>query len=308
MIKNLLILFLFIFLFNTVFSQETSFQEKMIRTQIPIERVQELEQAEEYIIQIETLKDKIIDNDGSIYKLQERNSTSTNKKEKKRNEKKIKELQNELQEELVKIANLYYLNYKNTYSVYRDKLNMYETTDREKRLKVNMLLEDSKQIKSKIRLIVENLEKTKNCKNLKKRVNEINLLRVEGQDKLNESFCTYINCNEPITESYKDIKIKKLEKKIRQKRYVVIFKVQILAVSTKANIDNLQKKYDLIKVEESYSNEFKVYRYSVGEFDNYYDARDYSENIEIRDSFVISYVDGKRAKIKDAIIKNEITD
>lgn len=305
--KKLLFILLFTFFVSSVFGQGDSFQERMIKKEIPSENIKNLEKAEDFLFEVTLSENKIIKNDQHIYKLQEKNNTSSNKKEIKINEKKITDLQKESRNELIKIANLYYANYKICYTVYRDQLVRYQTTDRYKRLKVNELISDSKVNKSTIRLIVEDISQIKNYQELKKELIKINLLRVEGIDKLNEAFCTYINCYELITTvENKYIKIENNKIEIASK-YNVIFKVQILAVSKKRNIYKLQEKYKKIAiVEETYSKELKLYRYMIGEFKDYYNAKDFSENIETRGAFVVSFINGKRANIEEAIAKSEM--
>ncbi len=280
----------------------------MIRSQIPDDRIEELKEAENYLFKVTFSENNVINNDKLIAKLNEKNSTSKNKKGIKQNERRIKELQKKTKKELVNIANLYYSNYVNIYSVYRDRLFMYQTTNRSKRLKVNRLISRAKKMKSEIRLILKNVSETKSYNELKKHINNINLLRVEGIDKLHESFCTYIDCYKftATSNNNQTNNLKQNKGTTIKNNKNVVFKIQILAVSKRANIYSLQKKYDLTNVEESYSKDLQLYRYTVGKFYDYYTAKDYSENIVINEAFIVGYINGKRAKIEDAIYKSGI--
>ncbi len=80
----------------------------------------------------------------------------------------------------------------------------------------------------------------------------------------------------------------------------VIFRVQILAKSTKLHsIKYLREKYNIKgDILEVYQD--GVYRYSLGEFSNYRDAYQYSQNIKtlgLTDAFVVVYKDGKRINL-----------
>lgn len=87
----------------------------------------------------------------------------------------------------------------------------------------------------------------------------------------------------------------------------IIFRVQILAKSTKLNnVQYLREKYNLSSdILEVYQD--GVYRYSLGEFSNYRDAFRYSENLRnkgLRDAFVVVYKDGKRIKLTKEMKSN----
>lgn len=287
-------------------SKSSMAQDKVINAQLSAHELNELSKSQEYLQKIDELLSEITTNDEIKFKLEEKNTTTSNKKEIRTNEKKIIDMDKESANQLIKCANLYYESYSIDYSVYQGKLITYQINDRDKRLKVNSFIEDAKIIKSKIRILVEELSTNDELRNIKSKTTNINLLRTEGVDKLKEAFCTFINCyevkNNNTNPNASHINKTKTNKK---KEYHVEFKIQILATSYAKNIHQLQNKYQItLPIEETYHAELKIYRYTIGNFNDYYLAKEYSETLSIRDAFVVSFIDGKRADIDEAILKS----
>ncbi len=302
-IKNLFLLFQLTFLTNILFAQSIFSQSDLIKKEIPKERHYQLDEADIIIDDIENSFSLIEQNDKAIYHLQEKISNYGNTKEAKSLDKKVNDLQKNSGKELLKIADYYSKHYQLIYSVYRDKLVMYQTTDRHKRLKVNKLLESAKEIKTQIYLKVANLPAEKEYNELKKQVTEIGLLHTEGTDNLNECFCTFLNCYQAEQEIYASTNTTEETPRITKKiNSEVVFKIQILAAAERREIETLQKKYALKhSIEETDISEDKLYRYTVAEFNDYYIAKNYSENIGVKDAFVVSFLNGKRITIEEAI-------
>jgi len=302
-IRNLFLLLLLTFFANILFAQTIFSQADLIKKEIPKEKHYQLDEAEVIISDIEYASSLIEQNDKAIYHFKEKISSYGNNKEAKVLDKKVIELQKNSGKELVKIANYYSKHYQLIYTIYRDQLVTYQTTDRQKRLKVNKLLESAKTIKTKIHLIVESLPSEKEYNELKKQVTEISLLHTEGTDNLNECFCTFLNCYQAESPIYASTSsAEETQRMVKKESKNVVFKIQILAAAERREIEALQKKYALKhSIEETYITEDKLYRYTVGEFSDYYIAKNYSENIGVKDAFVVSFLNGKRITIEEAI-------
>ena len=88
--------------------------------------------------------------------------------------------------------------------------------------------------------------------------------------------------------------------------YGIVYRVQILAKSTRlADINYLKNKYSLS--EDIYEvRQDGVYRYSVGAFTNYQQAVEHSRRIKakgVSDAFVVVYKDGKRISLSPQLKK-----
>jgi len=295
--------FLFAFVLLSKFSLA---QDKVINSELSAQELNELGRSHDYLQKVDELLSEITANDEIRFKLIEKNTQISNKKEIRANEKKIIDLDKQSVDNLIKCANLYYESYKIDYSVYQSKLITYQINDRQKRLKVNSFVEEAKTIKASIRSIVDELSLNDELKTIKTKTTKINLLRTEGVDKLKESFCSILNCYEVKTTNYNMHSTNTSKAKTdKNNAYRVEFKIQILATSYAKNIPQLQSKYQInLPIEETYNSEFKVYRYTVGNFDDYYLAKEYSETIGISDAFVVSFIDGKRSDIDEAILKS----
>ena len=75
------------------------------------------------------------------------------------------------------------------------------------------------------------------------------------------------------------------------------YKIQILATLTYESIDNIMQQYKLTeRIREDHSD--KWYRYSVGEFKTFSEAKAYRKNlkkhVKLKDSFIVKFEDGKR--------------
>lgn len=300
-----IILLLLLFVSKNVFTQTLSEQDKSIRAEIPASLLPKLHTAEDYLSRVESNLKEITENDKQIYHLKEENQSVNVRKQKKYNEKKIKELENESTELLKESSQLYYLSYKLILSVYKQKLQTYYTSDRNKRLKAGYYIKVAEQNRTQINIINMQVQNKKELKLIKTEFNEINLLRVQGIDKLKEAFCLYIECfkikknhsyknSENSNSSYKE--------KVVTINDEVVFKVQILASKYRKNLAKLKIKYNINSpIEEYFATEFELYRYLTGNFADYYDAKDYAENTGIGDAFVVGFINGKRSKIEKAI-------
>jgi len=302
-IKNLFLLFQLTFFANILFAQTIFSQADLIKKEISKEKYYQLDEADMIIDDIQYSTSLIEQNDKAIYQFKEKINSYNNNKEAKLLEKKINDLKKNSAKELLKIADNYSKHYQLIYTIYKDRLVMYQTTDRQKRLKVNKLLENAKDIKTKINLIHSSLVAEKEYNELKKQVTEISLLHTEGTDNLSECFCTFLNCYQAEPEMYASTNTNEdTQRKLIKESSEIVFKIQILAATERREIEALQKKYALKhSIEETYISEDRLYRYTVGEFNDYYIAKNYSENIGVKDAFVVSFLNGKRISIEEAI-------
>jgi hypothetical protein len=71
------------------------------------------------------------------------------------------------------------------------------------------------------------------------------------------------------------------------------YKVQILASKDIRTMQSLEKIYSgKEKIEENYEN--KMYKYTIGNFKSYNEARLFRDRIHIQGSFIVAYLNGKR--------------
>ena len=86
----------------------------------------------------------------------------------------------------------------------------------------------------------------------------------------------------------------------------LVFRVQILAISKRADINYIRSKYNISgDIHENYSG--GIYRYSVGSFSSYNQAVNYSKNLKyngISDAFVVAYENNKKVNITSGMKKN----
>ncbi len=91
--------------------------------------------------------------------------------------------------------------------------------------------------------------------------------------------------------------------RINKKNPELIYKIQIAASKKPLSIEQLRKIYhadDIINtvIEDDW------YKYSVGIFETYYEAKKFKINIGVSDSFVVAYKKGERVQISDDVKNN----
>ncbi len=80
----------------------------------------------------------------------------------------------------------------------------------------------------------------------------------------------------------------------------LIFKIQIAASKTPLSVASLRKIYHADEIINTVvENEW--YKYSVGMFDTYREARKFKLNIGVSDSFIVVYERGKKVDVSDAV-------
>ena len=76
----------------------------------------------------------------------------------------------------------------------------------------------------------------------------------------------------------------------------VVYKVQILASKDPATDQELRKKYKgNLRIFNFYEDEW--YKYSIGEYASYTEAKDQLIKCEVYDAFIIAYINGKKVHI-----------
>ncbi len=303
-LKNLFSILLIIFCSKILTAQSFFSQSELIKNEISSDRYSELSEAEILMYNIQQSNVQIEQNDKTIYQLNEKQSTYSNK-ELKLTQKRIEVLEENSKQELLNIGKCYLEHYLIIYSVYAEKITTYKTIEQAKRLKVNKLLESAKAIKVQLKKSATELGQQKNLLSLKKQINEIRFLHAEGIDYLNECFCTFINCYErnnyekATADLGNDENINYSHSKSKN---IVIYKIQIMATSEQKKVEDLQRKYSIKTIiQEDYTSDDRLYKYMVGEYSDYYVAKNVSENLGVKDAFVVGYVNGKRVAIDEAI-------
>jgi len=88
--------------------------------------------------------------------------------------------------------------------------------------------------------------------------------------------------------------------RVKQNRTELIYKIQIAASKTPLSISQLRKLYyadDIINT----AVEGGWYKYSVGVFETYQEAKRFKLNIGVSDSFVVAYKKGVKIKVSEAL-------
>ncbi len=80
----------------------------------------------------------------------------------------------------------------------------------------------------------------------------------------------------------------------------ISFKVQIAASESGSNASSLQSKYN-IQQNVSVDNEDGKYKYVVGNFSTYNEAKQYAKNCNVEGAFVVGYDNGRRIKSGEAL-------
>jgi hypothetical protein len=80
-----------------------------------------------------------------------------------------------------------------------------------------------------------------------------------------------------------------------------MFRVQIIAVKRQLSTEELKKFYpesdDIVEWEDK-SDGF--YKYMIGNFQKYNEARNFKRSVRIRQAFVVAYKDGERILVREA--------
>lgn len=90
-------------------------------------------------------------------------------------------------------------------------------------------------------------------------------------------------------------------RKRRKQSNQIIFKVQVLALSETPISEN--KLQQILKTSQNIEKEETGgwYKYSIGNFPSYNQAKDYKQNLSVNDAFVVAYKNGVRISIEEAI-------
>ncbi len=90
-------------------------------------------------------------------------------------------------------------------------------------------------------------------------------------------------------------------RKRREQSNQIVFKVQVLALSETPISEN--KLQQILQTSHSIEKEEAGgwYKYSIGSFSSYNEAKDYKLNLSVDDAFVVAYKNGVRISIEEAI-------
>jgi len=292
---------------------------EVIKDKFSPAQLKDMKRADNFITSGDVFMQEVKAIELEVFSLQESLPTLS-KKEKKEAEKKAKELKQEALVKLIDATKTGEKGYDIRFNVMRQKLEELSKASNEsdKNKQAKKAIYDGNLKIVEARDIINKLTDRDDYDYISNQVKNAKLLKLESINILLDVICLYIDCNPKeivvhsnennVAENTNNNNLNNQNSNDKQtnnsgnvktKKAYIYFTVQIIAV--KNPLPNI-KVDDLYKGSKNITASYhdNLWKYMVGRFDNYDDARIFQEGIG-RDSFVVAIKDGERINIVDAI-------
>lgn len=292
---------------------------EVIKDKFSPAQLKDMKRADNFITSGDVFMQEVKAIELEVFSLQESLPTLS-KKEKKEAEKKAKELKQEALVKLIDATKTGEKGYDIRFNVMRQKLEELSKASNEsdKNKQAKKAIYDGNLKIVEARDIINKLTDRDDYDYISNQVKNAKLLKLESINILLDVICLYIDCNpkEIVVHSNENNVAENTNNNnlnnpnsgdkqtnnsgnVNTKKAYIYFTVQIIAV--KNPLPNI-KVDDLYKGSKNITALYhdNLWKYMVGRFDNYDDARIFQEGIG-RDSFVVAIKDGERINIVDAI-------
>lgn len=292
---------------------------EVIKDKFSPAQLKDMKRADNFITSGDVFMQEVKAIELEVFSLQESLPTLS-KKEKKEAEKKAKELKQEALVKLIDATKTGEKGYDIRFNVMRQKLEELSKASNEsdKNKQAKKAIYDGNLKIVEARDIINKLTDRDDYDYISNQVKNAKLLKLESINILLDVICLYIDCNpkEIVVHSNENNVAENTNNNnlnnpnsgdkqtnnsgnVKTKKAYIYFTVQIIAV--KNPLPNI-KVDDLYKGSKNITASYhdNLWKYMVGRFDNYDDARIFQEGIG-RDSFVVAIKDGERINIVDAI-------
>ena len=322
--------FTFLFCFFLIFRAEAQYKQKLsgIKKELSAAQLKELDRADNFIVSGDVFLQEVKALELEVFNLKEDMKTQS-KKDKRESEKRIAELEHEGLVKLIDATKTADKGYGISSDVFKQKIEELQksSNDVESNKASRKALYDASLKLNESKDIVNKLTDRDTYEYISKQVKTANALKHEAIDLLLDGVCLYVDCN--VEENVVDNNYGNYDNTANSNnsgnnnsgnnnsvnsnsgnnnsgnnnsvnnRSYIYFTVQIIAVKNalpNIKVDNLYKGNK--NVTASYHD--GLWKYMVGRFDNYDEARSLQDGIG-RDSFVVAFKDGERINIVDAI-------
>jgi len=284
----------------------------IIKNQLNQTELKTMLQGEKLIKSGDDVMKKVDKLDDATNNAKSKEEKENSKKGKKKAKKEVKKSSKAARELRIKAAKTYEEGFKLVYQVLKDKLTGYQKTDQsDKKNEVEKLKTEAKN------LFVQGTKKLNELKNkdsdekVEKTLDQVYQMKCTGISNLCKSFCLYLECKkvEVVVENvvekdttpvvvYVDPPVVDDNKGPKG----IEFKIQIIAVHRQLTDIQLGKLY--VGSEQPYyfvDQSDNLYKYVVGSYKDYKEAKSKVKATGIRDAFVIAFKDGYKIPLKEAL-------
>lgn len=306
-IITLLIIVLFV---NSLQAQTTRNKLNTINKQLSSTEQKNIKNANETITSADLFTGAINNEIGDLRQAEYLKENGDTRSERRAAAAKAKMLSDKLCGDYIHALNVYKKGYDVIYTSYRNRLKAYDDLDGQEYIetmtdllgKAQQSIENANNLQKKISKEKDNL----GALNMSRDFITIINLRQEAIDYLVECFCLHIECELHETVRENIVVEETTAFPDANEENLVIFKVQIIAVSKPLPDNKLSGMYPgSVEVTKKFEN--GLYKYAVGHFFTYDEAKDFQQGVG-GDSFVIGMFNGDKLPIKEAIERSRKTD
>jgi hypothetical protein len=307
------LLFSLIIATPVTFSQEELTVEDRIRNEMSSDQINKILSADEIVAKANQKMEQVEEMDKEVSSLLRTAETGDRWRTRRKAKRKAKKLGEKARKQRIEAAELYEKGYKDIYLVYKEKLNEY--------IHDSGTSADATEAKKLISQAKNNfVEATKQMHDLKRRdsnehvadvLENSHQLKIQGLDFLIEGLCLYIECYpkpvEPEEDTVKPVidvdslvvedDTEELEDDFSKG---LIFQVQIIALTKKLSPHQQKSLYPQGELIEKFDESDGLYKYRIGNFKTYDEAKQIKKNIG-KDSFIVPLRDGERITIREAL-------
>lgn len=262
---------------------------------------------------IDQAQEKIAQGDGilsNVQKSEERIETLTTivetkrGREKRRARRERRRLLRDLPDERDKAAGLHSQGYEQLYTIYKNNFEQLDFDESSEERQAQQLMDEAASNFTSAKRMETSLQRSDPYEKLSSDFDRALQLRKDGIRMVIEAFWVYL---EPEPEPEEEIVTQEDTMEMEDPVEItsdpdagLVFRIQIIAVTEPLPQQEIEKLYyGEEEVTEKYHN--SLYKYYVGRFGTYEEARSFNDSIGIYDAFVVAFQDGMRINIDEAI-------
>ncbi len=313
--KSLAFLLLSLIIIPSIaFSQEELTVEDRIRNEMSSDQINKILSADEKVAKANQLMEQVEEMDKEVSSFLRTAETGDRWRTRRKAKRKARKLGKKARKQRIEAAEMYEEGYKDIYLVYKEKLNEY--------IHDSGTSADATEAKKLISQAKKNfVEATKQMHDLKRRdsnehvadvLENSHQLKIQGLDFLIEGLCLYVECYPKPVEPEKEDTVKPVidvdslvveddtEELEEDFSRGLIFQVQIIALTKKLSSHQQKSLYPKGELIEKFDESDGLYKYRIGNFKTYDEAKQVKNNIG-KDSFIVPLRDGERITIREAL-------
>lgn len=298
---------------KTIAQDDPEYRMKLIRERLPEKDLTLLDKADNILTSAYLMIEEINPLLNELAKYEEASNQSDDRRVRKESKKTIRSIQATVSKKRIKAAEIFEKGYDMSFTVHYDYLNS-QVAFVTNSTQVRKSMADAKRIYAVARQKLTKLTDREKYEYLMKELDEVLAMKQEGLNMLLEAYCLFLDCSPPLVV---DVNVPSADSlvvtdtdfvqtdihpqtnnKVTKEESPISYRVQIIAVRTPLTQDRLKNIYRGKSEINPPLFENGLYKYSVGNFSSYEQAKSLRNDIG-GDSFIVAFKDGKRVALPE---------